>query len=101
MIGHIIERAVIHIFMDLGLVVAVFAVIESFRSRIPQLPSLQSRLIVSSLLVGLAVAGREAIDLHGGQPYPKVWTDWASHVVGIGGGWVAARWLIKKDWKQT
>lgn len=42
MIGHIIERAVIHIFMDLGLVVAVFAVIESFRSRIPQLPSLQS-----------------------------------------------------------
>jgi len=94
---HIIDRAFIHIFMDLGLVVGVFALLETFEPK--QLPSLQSRLLVSSLIVGIIVAGREAIDMHSGQVYVKVWTDWASHVVGIGGGWVAARWLIKKEWK--
>jgi len=97
MIWHIIDRFVIHCFMDLGLVVGVFAILESVEPK--QLPSLQSRLLVACLIVGLIVAGREAIDLHDGQVYVKVWTDWASHVIGIGGGWIAARWLIKKEWK--
>ena len=98
MIWHILDRAFIHVFMDLGLVVAAFAILEHIKPK--QLSSLQSRLLVACLVVGLIAAGREAIDLHSGQPYVKVWTDWGSHVVGIGGGWVAARWLIKKDWRQ-
>lgn len=101
MTGHIIERAFIHIFMDLGLVVGVFALLETFKQVEQQLPSLRARLLVAALIVGIIVAGREALDLHSGQPYVKVWTDWASHVIGIGGGWVAARWLIKKEWKSA
>jgi membrane associated rhomboid family serine protease len=97
MLQHIIVRAFEHIFMDLGLVVGAFALLETFEPK--QLPSLQSRLLAACLIVGLIVAGREAIDLHAGQVYAKVWTDWTSHIIGIGGGWIAARWLIKKEWK--
>lgn len=86
--------------MDLGLVVAFFVPMEALKSRLAALPTLRGRLLVACLIVAIIVAAREALDLHSGQPYIKVWTDWASHVVGIGGGWVAARWLIKKDWKE-
>src|SRR3972149_6392090 len=98
MMWHIIDRAFVHIFMDLGLVVGVFAILEAVEPK--QLPSLQSRLLTACLIVGMIVAGREALDLHAGQAYVKVWTDWVSHGIGILGGWIAARWLIKKDWRK-
>ena len=99
-ISNIIERALTHIFMDLGLIVGLFAVLESLKSRLRAvLPTLQSRLLAACLLIAIIVAGREAYDLHAGQAYAKVWTDYASHVVGLSGGWIASRWLIKKQWR--
>ena len=97
---HILDRAFIHAFMDLGLIVGLFAVFESLKARLSAvLPTLPSRLLAACLLIGIIVAGREAYDLHAGQPYAKVWTDYASHIVGISGGWFASRWLIKKQWR--
>ena len=99
-ISNIIERALTHVFMDLGLIVALFAVLESLKARLREvLPTLPSRLLAACLLIGVVVAGREAYDLYHGQVYAKVWTDYASHIVGISGGWVASSWLIKKQWR--
>ena len=99
-ISNIIERALTHIFMDLGLIVGLFAVLESLKLKLRAvLPTLPARLLAACLIIGIVVAGREAYDLHAGQAYSKVWTDYASHAVGISGGWIASRWLIKKQWR--
>ena len=97
---HILDRAFIHVFMDLGLIVGLFAVLESLKLKLRAvLPTLPARLLAACLIIGIVVAGREAYDLNAGQPYAKVWTDYASHAVGIAGGWFASRWLIKKQWR--
>lgn len=98
--AHILIRFTEHVFMDLGLIVGLFAVLESLKVRLRAvLPTLQSRLLAACLLIAIVVAGREAYDLHAGQAYAKVWTDYASHAVGISGGWFASRWIIKKQWR--
>jgi len=84
--------------MDMGLVVGFFMLMEYLKPRLSYLTTLRSRLLVACLIVAIIVAGREALDLHSGQPYPKVWSDWASHVVGIlGGGWFGVLWLVRKE----
>ena len=89
----VVKRAFFHVFTDLGLVVTAFSVLEVFRARIQQLSSLQSRLLVASLFVCFAVVAAELVN-----PGRALWLDWASHLVGIAGGWIVARWLIKKEW---
>ena len=100
-LAHILDRAAIHVFMDLGLIVACLALLESQKARLrPMLPNLPARLMAACLLIGVLVSGREAYDLYHGQAYAKVWTDYASHIVGIAGGWIASTWLIKKTWRE-
>ena len=99
-ISHILDRALTHVFMDLGLIVGLFAVLEALKLKLRAvLPTLPARLLAACLLIAIVVAGREAYDLHAGQAYAKVWTDYASHAVGLVGGWIASRWLIKKEWR--
>lgn len=97
MIGHILERAFIHIFMDVGLVIGLLCPIEYSKRWLAPFFSFGGRIVLACMILGIIVAARETIDVHNGQPYIKAFTDWFSHVPGIVGGFFAIRWLVRKD----
>lgn len=101
MTKHMLIRFFEHIILDIGWVVIFFCILEYLKEKLEILPDLRARLMLACLIVTILVAGREALDLHSGQPYPKVWSDWLSHAIGIpGGGWFGVRWLIRKEWPK-
>jgi hypothetical protein len=103
MIGHIIERSLIHLFSAMGLVVGVFFGLQSLNRRqvcsswMPN--NIGARLLLSGLLVFLIASMREVFDLHNGQPYQKVFTDWASWIIGLGLGIWATYRLVWLNWE--
>lgn len=104
MIGHIVERFLIHLFSAMGLVVGVFFGLQSLHRRQKMngwLPSnIGGRLVFSGLVVFLIASMREVFDLHSGQPYVKVFTDWASWLIGLALGIWATYRLIWLQWKD-
>lgn len=103
MIGHILERSLIHLFSAMGLVVGVFFGIQSLHRRLwnSWLPSnVGGRLLLAGILVFALTALREAVDVSNGQPVVKAMTDYASWLAGIGLGIWATYRLVWLDWED-
>lgn len=103
MLGHIVERFIIHLFSAMGLVVGTFFAFQSIHRRLKSswLPSnIGGRLLLSGLLVFGITAMREAYDVANGQPLVKAFTDYASWLIGLGLGIWATYRLIWLDWRQ-
>lgn len=105
MIGHIVERFIIHMFSAMGLVVGVFFGLQSLNRRQKMngwMPSnIGGRLVLAGLLVFGVTAMREAYDVAvGGQPLIKAFTDYASWLIGLTLGVWAAYRLIWLQWKD-
>lgn len=103
MIGHIIERFIIHLFSAMGLVVGTFFAIQSLHRRYAKgwLPSnVGGRLLLAGFLVFGLTATREAVDVARGQVLVKAFTDYASWAIGLGLGIWATYRLIWLDWES-
>lgn len=104
MIGHIVERFIIHMFSAMGLVVGVFFGLQSLNRRQKMngwMPSnIGGRLVLSGLLVFGVTAMREAWDVHNGQSVIKAFTDYASWGIGLALGIWATYRLIWLDWRD-
>jgi hypothetical protein len=86
MIGHILERAILHIFLDAGFFLCFFIFIDWVR-RMRWMPSLKGwwAFIVPAIITLFVTYVREPFDVAGGQLTVKVVTDLISHTIGIGG----------------
>lgn len=104
MIGHILERGVIHLFSAMGLVVGVFFGLQSLHRRklmAGWLPSnVGGRLVLAGFLVFGLTATREAWDVANGQPIVKALTDYLSWALGLGLGIWATYRLIWLTWED-
>lgn len=85
MIGHVIERFVIHLFSSYGLVCGVWFCLSIVRKRAPRwLPDgWLALLVISALFVALCGFVREPWDAtQVGDPWWKSYTDFASWIIG-------------------
>ncbi len=89
LLGHILERFVIHFFASTSLVVGVYFLIlflmRRFKDYTQFLP-----LAMAALVVFAFASLREAVDVSNGQPLVKAFTDYASWLLGCG----ASAWGI-------
>lgn len=106
---HILDRAQLHYFYAIGLVIFVFFALRSWRRILTRrkskyaewLPtSLGSTLIVADFLICLLAFSREAWDVYRGQWIGKAYTDYASWILGVITGDLLAYRLIWLDWRD-
>ena len=94
--GHIVERFLIHLFSDPGIVLAVsfFLRFAKKKKNYSWLPTgTRATLIWAALVVAIVVAGREAIDISNNGWVVKSYIDWFSHACGLGlGTWGLIRY---------
>ncbi len=103
MIGHILERSIIHLFSAMGLVVGTFFGIQSLHRRYAKgwLPAnVGGRLLLAGFIVFGLTATREAWDVSQGQPVVKALTDYLSWAIGLSLGIWATYRLIWLDWRD-
>lgn len=88
MLGHIVDRFIIHFFSSAGLVLATahgIRVLTKILRNTDWLPAeWKMRLVLSGLLVFAFSTLREAHDIANGQPLIKAYTDYASWLLGCG-----------------
>ena len=102
MILHILDRAIIHIFSAMGLVVGAFFGLQSLHRHLKSswLPAnVGGRLLLAAILVFGITATREAVDVANGQPLVKAFTDYASWAIGLALGIWATYRLIWLTWE--
>ena len=86
---HALDRFVIHFFSASGLLLFTFFGLlflkrKWLHSYIPD--KLVQQLVYAGAIILFFAFGREAIDVHNGQPFYKVFTDNISWICGVGCG---------------